>query len=143
MNYFHEVRDRKGGEVAAASAARGQGHEQQQHQHPAKQQPQHQPRPPRQNGGRHHQHHPHETAAVAAAVGPAWDLTAFLQRSLPGVGSADLARYEAGLREEGFGDGEQGSMLAFVKEGDLAHWKKAHARAFFAAVRQEIGVIDR
>lgn len=130
MNYFHAVREKKEElERAAAVAAREQ-HQQQQ--------------PPPADWRRRPQGRlPHQTDGPAAAVATTgerekWDLSAFLHRSLPGVAEAELARYEAGLRAEGFGDG-CGGLLVHLREGDLAQWKKAHARAFLAAVRREVG----
>lgn len=144
MNYFHEVRERKEAMAAAkqqatATSVGGNGHGnlgyQYQHHHS------HHHRPPlgdeqRQDIGRRMgDQHQHRFDKPAAAGGE-WDLLRFLQRSLPGANSKDLERYEAELREEGFGDAP--GMLGYLKEGDMAGWKKAHARAFLAAVRREV-----
>lgn len=145
MNYFHEVRERKEAmEAARAGVASnghggvGNGHAGQQHHH-RQQLQQHRPPlgqwdgdgEPRQDiGHRGDQQHRYAPAEE-------WELLGFLERSLPGAKREDLARYEAELREEGFGDAP--GMLGYLKEGDLVGWKKAHARAFLAAVRREVG----
>lgn len=138
MNYFHEVRERKEAMAAAKQEATaplvgdgGAGYQYQHHRPPLGGDEQRQDIGRR--GGNQQQHRFDDEPAASGE----WDLLEFLQRSLPGAKSEDLARYEAELREEGFGDAP--GMLGYLKEGDVAGWKKAHARAFLAAVRREMG----
>lgn len=134
MNYFHAVREKKEELERAAAAGMASSTTDAHHHYQQRQPPE---RRRRRTGRPHHQEGEEEEGPPA---GEGWDLSAFLQCSLPGVAPADLARYEAGMREEGFGDG-RGEMLVYLKEGDLTQWKwkKAHARAFLAAVRREVG----